>query len=84
MIAGQRASLSGVNLIGLKRRGHKKESLQKLKKLFSELFDKSNKETFNERVDLLFEKEDKNCLETLKVLNFIKSDSVRSIVTPVN
>mgnify|MGYP001296543827 CR=1 FL=1 len=43
-----------------------------------------NKETFNERVDLLLKKKDRNCLETLKVLSFIKSDSVRSFVTPVN
>ena len=84
MIAGQRASLSGVNLIGLKRRGHKKESLTKLKKLFLDLFDKNNKEPFSNRVDLLLKKEDKNCSETLKVLSFIKSDSVRSFVTPVN
>ena len=74
----------GVNLIGLKRRGHKKESLQKLKRLFSDLFNKNNNETFNERVELLLEREDKNCSETLKVLTFITNDSVRSFVTPVN
>ena len=83
LIVGQRASLAGVNLIGLKRRGHKKENLQKLQKLFTQLFDKEKKENFIERVNLLVKDPDNNCSEIVKVLSFIKSDSVRSFVTPI-
>jgi len=83
LIVGQRASLAGVNLIGLKRRGHKKENLQKLQKLFTQLFNKEKKENFLERVNLLHNDPTNNCSEILKVLSFIKSDSVRSFVTPV-
>jgi UDP-N-acetylglucosamine acyltransferase len=83
LIVGQRATLAGVNLIGLKRRGHQRESLKKLQNLFSELFDRKKQETFFEKVNLLGKGKYNDCSETAKVLGFIKSDSARSFVTPV-
>ena len=44
MIIGMRPVLSGVNLVGLKRRGCKKENIKKIVELFSKIFDrKGNK-----------------------------------------
>ncbi len=82
MIIGMRPVLSGVNLVGLKRRGYKKENIKKLVEIFSKIFDRNGKKNFHERLKALDKDEIKENTEVQKVLEFIKQESARSFVAP--
>ena len=84
MIVGMRPVLSGVNLVGLKRRGCKKESIKKLIEIFSKIFDKKGKKNFQERLKEINKDEMQKIAEVEKVLEFMKQESTRSFVTPKN
>ena len=82
MIVGMRPVLSGVNLVGLKRRGCKKENIKKIVELFSKIFDRKGNKNFLERVEALDKNEMKEINEIQKVLDFMKQESSRSFVAP--
>ena len=84
MIIGMRPVLSGVNLIGLKRRGCKKENIKKLVETFSEIFDRKSSDSFQERLEAMIKGNSEKTTEVLKVLNFMKQQSTRSFVAPKN
>ena len=48
-----RPVLSGVNLVGLKRRGSKKEDIKKLVDVFSKIFEKNGNLNFQERLEAI-------------------------------
>ncbi len=80
-VVGDRPKLSGLNLIGLRRRGLSKETLLSLKKFYDELFkkDKNLKEQAEHFLLCGIESE-----YELKILNFILTDSKRSFLTTKN
>ena len=82
MIIGMRPVLSGVNLVGLKRRGSKKESIKKLVEVFSKIFDKEGSQNFQDRIKALDNDLMTEITEVQKVLKFIKKESTRSFVAP--
>ena len=82
MIVGMRPVLSGVNLVGLKRRGVKKENIKKLVEVFSKLFDKKGEQNFQERLDAVNKDDLRQIAEVEKVLEFMKQESTRSFVAP--
>ena len=82
MIVGMRPVLSGVNLVGLKRRGCKKENIKKIVELFSKIFDRKGNKNFLERIEALDKNEMKEINEVQKVLDFMKQESSRSFVAP--
>src|SRR3546814_14773062 len=49
MVMGNRARLTGLNLVGLKRRGFEREDISKLRVAYDQLF--SGKGTFTQRLD---------------------------------
>ena len=53
MIVGMRPVLSGVNLVGLKRRGSKKENIKQLIEVFSKIFDRKGSQNFQDRIKAL-------------------------------
>ncbi len=78
MIMGERASLQGLNLVGLKRRNVSREQITALRDMYEKLF--FGEGTFAERATAI-------AAETLPetartVLEFITSDSSRSFCTP--
>ncbi len=77
---GERASLQGLNLIGLKRRSFTREAISILREAFDEIFDKSQG-TINQRLESLSEKY-KNNDEVMQVINFIKKADNRAICQP--
>ena len=79
-VLGNRAKLSGINILGLKRRLINKSEVSQLRKVFKYIF-YEKKHTLKVRIK---EIENKNFKEkTIKVLiDFLSSDSERSFVLP--
>ena len=82
MIVGMRPVLSGVNLVGLKRRGSKKEDIKKLVDVFSRLFERKGNQNFKERLEAIDTDELYQITEVKKVIEFMKQESARSFVAP--
>ena len=82
MIVGMRPVLSGVNLVGLKRRGSKKENIKQLIEVFSKIFDRKGSKNFQDRIKTLDNDFMTEITEVQKVLEFIKKESTRSFVAP--
>merc|ERR1712023_228507 len=74
MIIGMRPVLSGVNLVGLKRRGCKKENIKKLIEVFSKIFNRKEKQSFQERLDSISNGTSHDISEVKKVLEFMKQE----------
>jgi UDP-N-acetylglucosamine acyltransferase len=81
-VIGNRAYLSGLNIIGLKRRGFSKDIIQALRKAYGLLFS-SQEGTFSERVKEVSEEFSDN--EPIQeIVHFLKSEKSRSICKPKN
>ncbi len=79
LVMGNRASLSGLNLVGLKRRGLSRDTIHTLRNAYRLLF--AQEGTFQERladVAELF----KDCKEVMDIVAFVRADSVRGLVMP--
>ena len=81
-VTGNRAYLSGLNIIGLKRRGFSKDIIQDLRKAYGILFS-SQEGTFSDRVKEVSEEFLDN--EPIQeIVQFLKSEKSRSICKPKN
>ncbi len=81
-VVGNRAYLSGLNIIGLKRRGYSKDIIQDLRKAYGVLF-LSYEGTFLDRVKEISDGFSKN--EPVKeIVNFLMKEKSRSICKPKN
>ena len=81
-VIGNRAFLSGLNIIGLKRRGFNKSIIQDLKKAYGVLFI-SNEGTISERIKEV--SEDFNDNEpVMEIVDFLTQEKSRSICKPKN
>ena len=79
-VLGNRAKLSGINILGLKRRLIKKSEVSQLRKVFKYIFFEK-KNTLKVRIKEIENKKFKE--KTIKVLlDFLSSDSERSFVLP--
>lgn len=81
-VIGNRAYLSGLNIIGLKRRGFSKDVIRDLRKAYGVLFS-SYEGTFSDRVKEISEEFSEN--EPVKeIVNFLNKEKSRSICKPKN
>jgi UDP-N-acetylglucosamine acyltransferase len=78
---GERASLQGLNLIGLKRKNFSRESISMLRDAFDEIFDKNAGETISKRIVSISDKYKDNT-EVMQIIDFIKSADNRAICQP--
>lgn len=78
-VMGERADLSGLNLIGLKRAEIDRESIHNLRNAYKALFD-NDKGTLSERAKSVRNQYDSK--EVQDVLDFLEADSSRSFCTP--
>ena len=78
-VIGERAELSGLNIIGMKRRGLDRESIHALRNAFRTLFE-SDEGTLQERVETFAPTNENE--EVDKVLSFLTDQSDRSFSTP--
>ena len=81
-VFGNRAHLSGLNIIGLKRRGFTKQIIQELRKAYGLLFS-SQDGTLLERIKEVSEEFAKN-EPVMEVVSFLTKDKSRSICKPKN
>lgn len=78
----KRANLEGLNLIGLKRRAFKSETIHNLRQAYSDLFECDDK-TFEVRLQELESKYHSD-EAVMEIISFLKNDSSRSICLPRN
>jgi UDP-N-acetylglucosamine acyltransferase len=76
---GNRAKLSGLNLIGLKRRGFSRDDIQKLRAAYGLLF--SQEGTFADRVNEVADLYAHHA-GVMDIIAFIRADSSRPLCTP--
>lgn len=79
MVYGERAHLTGLNLVGLKRAGVPREQIHGLRAAFAELF--AGEGTLMERAEAARARHGDNPL-VMEVLHFIAADSTRSFTLP--
>ncbi len=81
MALGNRAYLNGLNIVGLKRRGYEREKIHNLRKAYRLIF--STEGTIVERLEdteKMFAKDE----NVMRVINFIRTESDRSLCIPRN
>ena len=79
-VMGNRAKLSGINILGLKRRNTKKNEISEFRKTFKYIFfDK--KSTFRDRITKVVKGKQDNPI-VLKLLKFLQNQSDRSYCMP--
>ena len=78
-VKGERASLTGLNLIGLKRHGVGREEIDKMREAYKRLF--SQQQTLAERVEQTSE----TFLDQIRIqeiVDFMRADSTRALCVP--
>ncbi|WP_374534445.1 acyl-ACP--UDP-N-acetylglucosamine O-acyltransferase [Phenylobacterium sp.] len=76
---GNHAHLEGLNLLGLKRRGFSRETINAMRAAYRMLF--ANEGTFNERLEDTVETY-ASCPEVMEIVDFIRTDASRPICLP--
>lgn len=79
MVMGERASLNGLNLIGMKRRGHERADIVALQETYKKLFTEEG--NFADRLDEVEAEEQQNP-PVRDVLTFIQGESSRGLLHP--
>ena len=80
LVMGERASLAGLNLVGLNRRGFDKADIQALSKVFKQLF-LGQDGTFKDRLDQVSTDYQNNDV-VMFMLNFANDDNSRPLCQP--
>jgi UDP-N-acetylglucosamine acyltransferase len=78
-VMGDRARLSGVNIVGMQRRGFSREEIQTLRNAFQQLF--ADAGTLSERVDDIAQRFG-DVRPVRDIIEFIRADSSRAICQP--
>ena len=84
IVIGERARLCGLNLIGLKRRGFTKQTINVLREAYRSLFEPEPEEKptlFQDRLQIVID-EYKDVPEIKVLIDFIQSESHRNICMP--
>ena len=79
-VKGERAHLSGLNLIGLKRRGFSSQSIQSLRSAYQDLFEVSD-QPLADRVEAVAQKHAEND-DVMQMIGFIRTESPRPLCLP--
>ncbi|MBN8827516.1 MAG: acyl-ACP--UDP-N-acetylglucosamine O-acyltransferase [Sphingobacteriia bacterium] len=82
LIMGERASLAGLNIVGLKRRNFNRDEINALREAYEKLFEnKKAAKSFEERVDEI--KQEFNSFEGVQhLVTFLKEETSRSFCMP--
>jgi UDP-N-acetylglucosamine acyltransferase len=81
LVMGERASLAGLNLVGMKRHNIEREEIHALRNFFKKVFEQSQ-ENFSKRIEK-YGKEDSH--KTIhEIINFVQAQTTRSYCQPKN
>jgi UDP-N-acetylglucosamine acyltransferase len=78
-VMGERASLAGLNLVGLKRRGFDRDTIHAMRNLYKDLFD-GDHTSIQQRAETLKSSVDNK--DIAEMFDFILSESKRSLCVP--
>ena len=78
-VMGDRARLSGINIVGMKRRGLSRDEIHDVRKAYRLLF--ASEGTFQERLDEVAV-EFTSSAPVMEIVDFIRADSSRKICQP--
>ncbi|MBV8651022.1 MAG: acyl-[acyl-carrier-protein]--UDP-N-acetylglucosamine O-acyltransferase, partial [Alphaproteobacteria bacterium] len=78
-VMGDRARLSGLNIIGMQRRGFARDEIQALRSAFQTLFGEAG--TLSERVDEIADRY-REVKPVQDIVSFIRADSSRALCQP--
>jgi UDP-N-acetylglucosamine acyltransferase len=78
-VTGNRAHLSGLNLVGLKRRGFSREDIHDLRNAYRMLF--APEGTMAERLEEVAD-QFRDCAPAMEIVDFIRADSSRAVCQP--
>lgn len=82
IVSGNRGKLTGLNLVGLKRRGFNQADIQNLRLAYQMLFDASEIGlTFADRVEQVAS-QFQGCTPVTNIIQFIKDPATRNLCTP--
>ena len=80
-VTGERASLAGLNIIGLKRANFEREEIHALRAFYKELFEDKNENSLSDKISELAQKyENKKLVKN--VVNFLQLENSRAILKP--
>lgn len=79
MVTGERASLSGLNIVGMKRRGFDRETIHGLRAAYKGLFDGDG--VLDDRITAVGDAHQNNQV-VREVIDFIRADSPRGLTQP--
>jgi len=82
LVMGDRASLAGINLVGLKRRKFSKDEILNIKSAYDLLFE-GDDQNFADRIELLSEKF-ANDNKVKLIIDFLNSSAQKAILKPKN
>lgn len=80
-VMGERGSLAGLNLVGLKRHGYSRDAIHALRHAYKTIFEPSTDDVLATRVSNA-EKEWKDSAEVMDVLSFIRNAGSRQLCVP--
>jgi UDP-N-acetylglucosamine acyltransferase len=77
----ERASLEGINIVGLKRRGFERDSISAIMDVYNTVFSNEEGKTFANKLDQMADvyKDNK---DVMIIIDFLKADSSRAICKP--
>ena len=78
-VMGDRARLSGLNMVGLKRRGFSREAIQDIRRAYRLLF--AEEGTLQERIEDVANDFNEDAI-VVEILDFLRSVGNRSVCTP--
>lgn len=81
LVMGERGRISGVNVVGMKRRGFSRDQVNNLRSAYRLLFDESGNATMADRLDRIAERYD-GATEVMDLVRFIRTDLSRGLTPP--
>ena len=79
-VAGDRAKIVGINIVGMKRHNYSKDSISSIKNIFKEIFSKDINKGFDERIKIIKNNYDND--ESKEIVKFLEEDGKRGFCMP--
>lgn len=79
-VAGDRAKIIGINIVGMKRNNYTKDSINTVNSIFKEIFRKDADIGFDEKIKMI--KNNYNSTESKEIIEFLELDGKRGFCMP--
>ncbi|WHA04355.1 acyl-ACP--UDP-N-acetylglucosamine O-acyltransferase [Candidatus Bandiella numerosa] len=79
-VAGDRAKIVGINIVGMKRHNYSKDAINSIKNIFKVIFGKDINKGFDERIKIIKNNYDND--ESREIVKFLEEDGKRGFCMP--